>query len=225
MKNSLLIKKLVGLATLTALVVALQFLSNYVKFGEVEITLALIPIVVGAILYGPLAGGFLGLVMGAIVITAPGTQGLFMPVNPAATIILCLLKTGIAGLVAGLVFNLFSFIARKNENKKTKITLFGVGVVLATLLVPVINTGLFMVGAVLFFNSLPYFADFAVTWATVVTVNFAIEFTVSAVASPALVVLIKVLARNYNLGFAHNFDEFLEEEENSVLEEEIIASI
>ena len=66
MNNSLLIKKLVGVATLTALVVALQFLSNYVKFGTVEMTLALIPIAVGAILYGPLVGGFLGFIMGVI---------------------------------------------------------------------------------------------------------------------------------------------------------------
>ena len=213
MKNSLLIKKLVGIATLTALVVALQFLSNNVKFGEVEITLALIPIVVGAILYGPLAGGFLGLVMGAVVIAAPGTQAIFMPVNPAATIILCLLKTGIAGLVAGFAFNLFSYFAKKAVKKEAKMTLFGAGVVVSTLLVPFLNTGLFILGAVAFFNSLPYFADFAATWATVITVNFAIEFTISVIASPALVVLIKVLARNYNLGFAHNFDEFLEYEE------------
>ena len=219
MKNSLSIKKLVGIATLTALVVALQFLSNYVKFGEVEMTLALIPIVVGAILYGPLAGGFLGLVMGAVVITAPGTQALFMPVNPAATIILCLLKTGIAGLVAGLVFNLFSYFAKKSEKKETKMILFGTGIILATLLVPVVNTGLFILGALAFFNSLPYFKDFATTWTAVVTINFAIEFSVSAIASPALVVLIKVLARNYNLGFAHNFDEFLDDEEEDVNQE------
>ena len=53
-KNQKAIKKLVGIATLTALVVGLQFLSNYVSFGSISITLALIPIAMGAILYGPL---------------------------------------------------------------------------------------------------------------------------------------------------------------------------
>ena len=151
MTNSQRVKKLVGLATLTALVVGLQFLSNYVSFGSISITLALIPIAMGAILYGPLAGLFLGAVMGAIVIAAPSTQAVFMPVNPAATIILCLLKTAIAGLVSGLLFKLFAFIAKKQKDVKKKKILFAAGIIVAALVVPVINTGLFIVGASIFF--------------------------------------------------------------------------
>ena len=56
--NSLLIKKIVGTSVLTALVIVLQVISNYITFGSVSITLALIPIAMGAILYGPLTGFF-----------------------------------------------------------------------------------------------------------------------------------------------------------------------
>ena len=63
MKNSIMIKRLVGISILTALVVVLQLLGNYITIGTVNITLALIPIAVGAILYGPVAGLFLGFLL------------------------------------------------------------------------------------------------------------------------------------------------------------------
>jgi uncharacterized membrane protein len=214
MTNSQRVKKLVGLATLTALVVGLQFLSNYVSFGSISITLALIPIAMGAILYGPLAGLFLGAVMGAIVIAAPSTQAVFMPVNPAATIILCLLKTAIAGLVSGLLFKLFAFIAKKQNDVKKKKILFAAGVIVAALVVPVINTGLFIVGASIFFMDL--FGNFITIIDAVITTNFLVEFLVSAILSPALVTLIKVLTRQYDLGFANDFSEFIEEDNDEM---------
>ena len=214
MTNSQQIKRLVGLATLTSLVVGLQFLSNYVSFGSISITLALIPIAMGAILYGPLAGLFLGAVMGAIVIAAPSTQAVFMPVNPAATIILCLLKTAIAGLVSGLLFKLFAFIAKKQNDVKKKKILFAAGVIVAALVVPVINTGLFIVGASIFFMDL--FGNFITIIDAVITTNFLVEFLVSAILSPALVTLIKVLTRQYDLGFANDFSEFIEEDNDEL---------
>ena len=219
MENNLNIKKLVGVATLTALVVALQFLGNNVKFGTVEMTLALIPIAVGAILYGPLVGGFLGLVMGFIVLFAPGTQAAFMPVNAVATVFLCMLKSGVAGLVAGLVFRLFAYYAKKSEKEKTKRSLFAAGIIVSALMVPLVNTLLFIIGALMFFMSL--FGDFISLVTAVITINFAIEFTVSAIASPALVTLVKVLARNYNLGFANDFECFLTNDDE--VKEEIEA--
>ena len=48
--KSLKIKRITGIAVFAALVVVLQLFSNYVQFGPVSITLALIPIVVGSII-------------------------------------------------------------------------------------------------------------------------------------------------------------------------------
>ncbi len=214
MTNRQQIKKLVGVATLTALVVGLQFLSNYVTFGSISITLALIPIAIGAILYGPVIGFFLGAVMGGIVLTAPSTAG-FLQHNAVATVLLCLLKTGLAGLVSGFIFKLFAFIAKKKENNNTKKVLFAAGIIIAALVVPVINTGLFIAGASIFFIGL--FGDFITIINVVITTNFLVEFLVSAILSPALVTLVKVLTGQYDLGFANDFSGFISADSNEAV--------
>lgn len=221
MKNILSTKRLVGVATLTALVVALQFLSNYITFGSVSITLALIPIAVGAVLYGPFVGGFLGLVMGAVVLAAPGTQ-VFFTANPWATALICLGKTGIAGLLSGLVFKLFALIAKNLENKKARMSLFAAGIVTAALIVPPVNTFLFCVGAIVWFQDIMG-AVFVDVLMAVFATNFLIEFLVSTFAAPGLIVLIKVLTRNYNLDFVNDFSHFIEDDDEEESLEEAVA--
>jgi len=218
MTNSQKIKKLVGMATLTALVVGLQFLSNYVKFGAINITLALIPIAMGAILYGPLAGLFLGAVMGGIVLAAPDTIAVFMPINLPMTIVLCLVKTGVAGLVSGLLFKLFAVIANKQDNIKKKKILFAIGIIVAALIIPVINTGLFIVGAAIFFSE-PFGGTFIGVVSAVLTINFLVEFLVSAILSPALVTLVQALLRQADLGFQKDFQNFIFDDEDLNLEQ------
>ena len=220
-KNSLMIKKLVGLATLTALVIVLQLLSNNVTFGNLSITLALIPIAVGAILYGPLAGLFLGMVMGGIVLTGADTQTYFLSVNPAATVVLCLVKSGVAGLVSGLLFKLFAFIAKKQSSVNKKKALFAAGIIVAALVVPLVNTFIFIFGAVIFFSV--YYPSLEAAIAAVIGTNFLVEFIISAALSPALVTLVKVLTRQYDLGFATDFSEFIEEDKEVEVEQAVEA--
>ena len=229
MKNSIKIKRMVGIATLAALVVGLQFLSNYVSFGSISITLALIPIAMGAILYGPIAGAVLGGIMGIIVIVSPSTLAVFMPYNPVATIFLCILKTGLAGLASGFVFKLFAFIARKQNEKKAKMGFFAAGIITATLVVPIINTGLFIAGAWIFFKNvevggvLVFGGTFMGIITAVLTTNFFIEFLVSVILSPALVYLIKVLTYQNDLGFTTDFSSFngVEEDNNKYIDSDI----
>ena len=111
-KRFFTVRTIAGLGVLTAIVVVLQLLSNYVQFGPVSITLSLFPIAVGAMLYGPLGGLFLGLVNGILVLTAPSTISFFFAFSPVGTIVVCLLKTGLAGFVAGWLFKLY----KKNIN-------------------------------------------------------------------------------------------------------------
>ena len=220
-KNSLKIKKLVGLATLTALVIVLQLLSNNVTFGNLSITLALIPIAMGAILYGPLAGLFLGMVMGGIVLTGADTQTYFLSVNPAATVVLCLVKSGVAGLVSGLLFKLFAFIAKKQSSVNKKKALFAAGIIVAALVVPLVNTFIFIIGAVIFFSV--YYPSLEAAIAAVIGTNFIVEFIISAALSPALVTLVKVLTRQYDLGFANDFSKFIEEDKEVEVEQVVEA--
>lgn len=111
-KKFFTVRTIAGLGVLTAMVVVLQLLSNYVQFGPVSITLSLFPIAVGAMLFGPFGGLFLGLVNGVLVLTAPSTISFFFAYSPVGTIVVCLLKTGLAGFVAGLIFKLY----KKNIN-------------------------------------------------------------------------------------------------------------
>jgi len=216
MKNSLRIKRLVGMATLTAIVVVLQIIANYIKIGTVNITLALFLIAVGAILYGPAAGCFLGVVMGAMVIAAPDTLAFFMPVNAAATVILCLLKSGLAGFVCGWVYRGIAHFVGNSDIEATKKKIFATAIIVATISVPVVNTALFIVGASMFFQSVygasSFGSAFPVIFLAVFGPNFAIEFVINCVLAPVAITVIKIVTRNYNLGFANDFTQFVDEE-------------
>ena len=61
-------KKIAGVGLLSAIVVVLQLLGSFIHFGPFSISLVLIPIVVGASLYGALSGAWLGLVFGITVL-------------------------------------------------------------------------------------------------------------------------------------------------------------
>ena len=142
MEKSLKIRKITGIAIFAALVIVLQLFSNYFTFGPVSITLALIPIVVGAIIYGPIAGFILGSVCGFIVFLGPVTIQLFWPYGVILTLLVCILKMGIAGLVSGIIYK----VLNKRNNK--------VAVTLSSIIVPIVNTGLFAIAAYIFYYDL-----------------------------------------------------------------------
>ncbi|MBQ7061184.1 MAG: hypothetical protein IJM85_05320 [Clostridia bacterium] len=100
-------RTVVGLGLLTAIVVVLQFVGATIKFGTFSISLVLMPIVIGAALYGVFAGAWLGLVFGVVVLLS-GDAATFMAINPFGTIVTVLLKGILAGAVAGLVYQLLS---------------------------------------------------------------------------------------------------------------------
>ena len=93
-------KKIAGVGLLTAVVVVLQLLGSFIHFGPFSISLVLIPIVVGASLYGVLSGAWLGLAFGITVLIS-GNAAAFLAVNPGGTVVTVLLKGALAGLLAG----------------------------------------------------------------------------------------------------------------------------
>ena len=140
MNKKITTQQIVGTGLLLALEIIFQVIGNYLQFGPVSINLSLVAIVLAAVLYGPLSGAILGFFCGVVVLFSPSTLAIFMPVSPIGTVIACLLKTTLAGLIAGFVFKLF-----KNKNQL-------VGIIIASILVPVINTGIFSVVCLLFFR-------------------------------------------------------------------------
>ena len=132
------VQKLTLLALLTAIVVVLQLLGSFIRFGGFSISLVLVPIVIGAALLGVGAGGWLGLVFGVTVLLS-GDAALFLGFNAAGTIITVLGKGVLAGLAAGAVYRLI-------EGKNTLIATIAAAVVC-----PVVNTGVFFLGCYAFF--------------------------------------------------------------------------
>ncbi len=59
---------LVGTALFTAIVAVLQFAGAFIRFGTFSISLVLMPIVVGAAMFGVMSGAWLGFVFGAVVL-------------------------------------------------------------------------------------------------------------------------------------------------------------
>ena len=125
-------------AILTALVIILQLMGSFIRFGMFSVSLVLIPIVVGAALCGKFIGAWLGLIFGVTVLLS-GDAAAFLAVNVPGTIITVLLKGTLCGLCSGLVYEL---LAKKN----VYIAIFA-----AAIVCPLVNTGVFLLGCVLFF--------------------------------------------------------------------------
>lgn len=126
------VSTIVGLGLLTAIVVVLQYLSMAIRFGAFSVTLALMPIVIGAALYGVWAGAWLGFVFGVIVL-ASGDAAPFMAINIPGTIITVLLKGILSGFCAGLVYKLIpkGLNFDRNTVTITDILLIAGGIILA----------------------------------------------------------------------------------------------
>lgn len=185
-KNRIPTRTLTGLALLTAIVVVLQLLGAFVRFGPFSISLVLVPIVVGAALYGAAAGAWLGFVFGLVVLLS-GDAGAFLAVNPLGTILVVLLKGAAAGFAAGLVY-------RALKKRETP------AVVGAAVAAPVVNTGIFLLGCLVFF--LPTVSGWAAAMGFesvgkymilgLVGGNFLFELLVNIILSPVIVRLIKI---------------------------------
>ena len=193
MRNKNIIK-MVQVSILMAIIVVLQLLSYVIKIGTFNLSLVLIPIVVGAVMFGPKTGAWLGFVFGAVV-TACCVSGMdaggaiLWNANPFLTAAICLIKGTAAGWVAGLIATAF-------KNSRTP----WVGIVLAALAAPVVNTGLFLVGLSTCFypvlvawaggQEILYYVVFGL-----VGINFIIEFALNAILSPTVTAIVKALKK------------------------------
>lgn len=178
-------RRLVGLALFTAIVVVLQLLGSFIKFGPFSISLVLIPIVVGAALYGAWAGAWLGFVFSVVVLITDA--GAFLAISVVGTVVTVILKGTLAGLLAGLAYKALE----KHEYP---------AVLASAFVCPVVNTGLFLLGCVVFF--MPTIKEWAAAFGYenagsylilgMVGLNFVFELGVNLIFSPLIVRLIKL---------------------------------
>ena len=181
-------RRLAGLALFTALIVILQLLGNFIRFGPVSVSLVALPIAVGAAVYGGAAGLWLGFVFGMVVLLS-GDAAAFFAFSVPGTLLTVLVKGIACGGLAGLVY---AWLAQKNRT---------LAAVAAGIVCPVVNTGVFLLGCRIFF--MPMLADMAQNLGFgdnvgrfmiigLVGVNFLAELGVNIVLSPVILRLIRI---------------------------------
>lgn len=197
MKTNQKILRMVELAMLAAIIMVLQQIVIPLP-GGLTLSLVLVPIVVGAVLFGPAAGAILGGVFGVVVTflvmtaRAGDLSTMMWVANPIVTALVCIVKGVAAGFCAGLVARAFK--------KRTF-----VGIVLAAAVAPVVNTGIFLVGMLTVFREVMMtFAQnigmggtgviyFAVV--VLVGINFIIEFAANLILSPTIATIVKAVRK------------------------------
>ncbi|MBP3496172.1 MAG: ECF transporter S component [Clostridia bacterium] len=182
--------KMAELGILLALVIVLQSLSG---MGVVNICLCLVPITLGAMVLGPKYGAALGFAFGLVAIFW-GLMGrdmftyLLLQFNPVVTVLICIVKGSLAGLVPALFYKLI----KKREFKGAGI----VAAVVAGVSAPVVNTGIFAIGSMIIKNDVVSVCNelgldtsgnfIALLFLTLIGINFFFELLINVVFSPAL---------------------------------------
>lgn len=140
--------RLVQIALLTALMLLLQLALGSLRIGPVTLSFSLVPLVIAAVFIGPGAGALLGLVSGVVtfvqVLTAADPfYTLLIATNPLLTALICISKTTLAGLLAGLCYRAICKVSKYRA----------LNVILPAVVCPVVNTGIFCIGMYFGFGS------------------------------------------------------------------------
>ncbi len=147
MKKNVNVLKMTEVALLTAIVLILAFTPlGYLKTPwGVEVTFIVIPVAVGAVVLGPKASAFLGLVFGLTSFVqcfgASALGVMMLEISPVGTFVCCVVTRVLVGLLPALLYQLLK------KKKETKV----VGIAVCCLLTPIVNTLLYIVSNYLIF--------------------------------------------------------------------------
>jgi len=208
-------------AILTALVVVLQFMGAFIRFGPFAISLVLIPIVIGAAICGVGVSTWLGFVFGIVVLIS-GDATAFLVVNAPGTIFTVLVKGMAAGFCAGIAYKaVLTMLDKRSKSKAEKMKTVGgmcdscaevaysfisennkyIAVLVAAIVCPLVNTGVFLIGCLMFFM------ETIASWTTaaglggdvvhymifvLVGANFLFEIASNIILSPVVVRLLNI---------------------------------
>ena len=168
MSNRKKIQKLTVLSVLAAITAIVAFVP--LKTLGLEITITMIPVAIGAILYGPSGGAVLGAVFGAVSFLQCLGYSHFgaalLAINPVFTFIVCVPTRILAGLLAGLIYKALKAGCKSNIP----------ALLTASLAAPLLNTVFFMSSLVLFFYRTDYIQGFVSAMGAVNPIMFILLF-------------------------------------------------
>ena len=171
-------------AILTALVIILQYFAIFLRTSVFSFSFVLIPVVIGAATCGVSTATWLGFVFGVIVLLS-GDANPFLTVNAIGTVLTVLMKGILCGFASALVYRGLQKFNRY------------LAVVVAAVVCPLVNTGVFLLGC------LAFFMDTLRTWAggtdvvtymfvVLIGINFIFEMACNIVLSPLVVRLLNI---------------------------------
>lgn len=149
------VRYLVELAALVAILIFLELTGlGLIKTPGLEFTIMQVPVIIGAIVMGPTAGGILGGVFGLISFWECFGKSAFgamlLSINPLGTFMTCVPTRILMGVCCGLIFRALIRI------DKTKLLSFGA----ASLMGALLNTVFFMFSLIAFFYRTDYIQGF-----------------------------------------------------------------
>ncbi len=183
-------RQITGIAVLLALVIVLQAALGSITIGAVTLNFTLIPIVLGGILFGSIAGAILGFACGVVVLIQVIIGGspfytLIWTNDPIVTTLTCLVKTTLAGYLCGIGYKLL---------KKYNPT---VALFVASAIVPIVNTLVFVIGCLFMFDSVYTMNGsqnvLVFILVGLVTFNFFIELAINLIFAPSINKIIKIV--------------------------------
>ena len=188
---------LAQLALFSAIIIVMAFTPlGYLKIGPLSITFLTIPVVLGAIIMGPMDGAILGAVFGATSfvqcfgLDAFGTT--LLSINPVFTFILCFLPRMLIGIVSGY---LIKWLEKVRANQV-------VSYALSSLAGALTNTVFFVGFLLLLFGQTDYIRSFGdniiAIIGVLVTVNSLVEAIACTVIGTILAKTIIVIVKKMN---------------------------
>jgi len=184
------------LGVLAALVIGFQVLSGFMHIGQTTFCLVLVPIVLGGMLLGIAGGVILGLIFGFMVIfdAIVGLDAFtlyLMGTRPIFVVFICLGKGAAAGLFPALAFKLL-----KDKNKY-------VAIILACILAPVFNSGVFGLGCFFIIDDIMSYIGISgsgyssayVIFTMLIGINFFVELGINIVLTPAIYSVERVVSK------------------------------
>ena len=186
------------LGILIALVIVLQLFASAIPMFGITLNFSLIPIAIAGILLGAMGGAIVGFSCGFVVFISMAVLGgevftaTLFQAHPVILTIICIGKTTVAGLVSGLIFK---FISKKSVF---------VAVCVSAVILPIVNTGIYMLGIVLMKDTTATFLGMGASSAGVVFttvfaiiwLNFVLEMAVNLIFIPMIHRVIKAIKKS-----------------------------
>ena len=186
------------LGILIALVIVLQLFASAIPMFGITLNFSLIPIAIAGILLGAFGGAIVGFFCGLVVFISMAVLGgevftaTLFQAHPVILTIICIGKTTVAGLVSGLIFK---FISKKSVF---------VAVCVSAVILPIVNTGIYMLGIVLMKDTTATFLGMGASSAGVVFttvfaiiwLNFVLEMAVNLIFIPMIHRVIKAIKKS-----------------------------